>query len=264
MWNTFFYQPLVNALIFFYQFLGQNLGWAIIGLTVVIRGILTPLTLPSMRSAQKIKDLQPELNKLKEKYGHDKQVFAQKQLEFYKEKGVNPAAGCLPQIVQLVILIALYQAFNQVLKSNGDTIANLNQLLYSPLQLPLNAVLNSKFLYLDLTKPDIFMIPALKLGPILIDKLPGLFLVASAVTQFLSSKLMMPAAAAGEEKSKLTEGASDDMAVAMQKQMLYLFPIMTLFIGFTFPSGLVLYWFTFSVFMLVQQIIMNRQAKPHA
>lgn len=264
MWHTFFYQPLVNALIFFYQFLGQNLGWAIIGLTVVIRGILTPLTLPSMRSAQKIKDLQPELEKIKQKFGHDKQLFAQKQLEFYKEKGVNPAAGCLPQIVQLVILIALYQAFNQVLQSNGDTIANLNQLLYSPLQLAPEAVLNSKFLYLDVTKPDVIAIPALKLGQFVLDKLPGFFLLASAVTQFLSSKLMMPVAKVNEDKSKLTEGSGDDMAVAMQKQMLYLFPIMTLFIGFSFPSGLVLYWFTFSLFMLIQQLFMNRYAKNKA
>lgn len=259
MWNTFFYQPLVNALIFFYQFLGQNLGLAIIGLTVAIRGILTPLTLPSMKSAQKIKDLQPELNKLKEKYGKDKQVFAQKQLEFYKEKGVNPAAGCLPQIVQLVILIALYQAFNQVLQPDGNIIDKLNLVLYPQLQFSPDAALNSRFLYLDLTKPDLFTIPAIKIGQFVIDKLPGFFLLASAITQFFSSKLMMPAAQVSQEKSKLTEGAGDDMAVAMQKQMLYLFPIMTLFIGFTFPSGLVLYWFVFSLFMLIQQLLMNRK-----
>lgn len=263
MWNTFFYQPLVNALIFFYQFLGQNLGLAIIGLTMVIRGILTPLTLPSMKSAQKIKDLQPELNKLKEKYGKDKQVFAQKQLEFYKEKGVNPAAGCLPQIVQLVILIALYQAFNQVLQPDGNIIEKLNLVLYPPLQLSPDAVLNSRFLYLDLTKPDVFTIPALKIATFTLDKLPGFFLLASAITQFFSSKLMMPATQVSQEKSKLTEGAGDDMAVAMQKQMLYLFPIMTLFVGFSFPSGLVLYWFVFSLFMLIQQLLMNRKVKTN-
>ncbi|MEK7622994.1 MAG: YidC/Oxa1 family membrane protein insertase [Patescibacteria group bacterium] len=264
MWNTFFYQPLVNALIFFYQFLGQNLGLAIIGLTVVIRGILTPLTLPSMKSAQKIKDLQPELNKLKEKYGSDKKVFAQKQLEFYKEKGVNPAAGCLPQIVQLIILIALYQVFNQVLQPDGNIIEKLNQVLYPPLQFSPDAVLNSRFLYLDLTKPDVFTIPAIKIATFTFDKLPGLFLIASAVAQFFSSKLMLPAAKASEAGAKLTPPVEDDMAVAMQKQMLYLFPIMTLFIGFTFPSGLVLYWFVFSLFMLIQQLLMNRKANPNA
>lgn len=254
MWNTLFYQPLVNALIFFYQFLGQNLGWAIIGLTVFIRGALTPLTLPSLKSAQKLKSLQPELEKLKKKYGKDRQAFAQAQLKFYQEHGVNPAAGCLPQIAQIIILIALFQAFNQVLQSNGDIIQNLNNILYPSLKLPQDFILNTKFFNLDLTQPDVFNIQALKLGPLTINKLPGIFLILAAATQFLSSKLMMPAAKATEAKSEKTEDSKDDMAAAMQTQMLYLMPIMTLFIGFRFPSGLVLYWLTFSVFMLIQQL----------
>lgn len=262
MWNTFFYQPLVNALIFFYDLLGHNLGWAIIGLTVAIRAILTPLTLPSLKSAQKLKDLQPELAKLKAKYGKDKQVFAQKQLEFYRQQGVNPAAGCLPQIIQLIVLIALFQAFNKVLLINGDIAAGLNQVLYPALKLPSDFILNSQFFYLNLTKPDLFSIPAIKLGQFTFDKLPGIFLIASAVTQFLSSKLMLPAAKASEAKAKSTPPASDDMAASMQQQMLYLFPLMTLFIGFTFPSGLVLYWLTFSLFMLAQQLLMNKQKTP--
>ena len=259
MWNTLFYQPLVNALIFFYELLGQNLGLAIIGLTVFIRGALTPLTLPSLKSAQKLKELQPELNKLKEKYGKDKQSFAQAQLKFYQEHGVNPAAGCLPQIAQIVILIALFQAFNQVLQSNGDIIQNLNDVLYPSLQLAKDAVINTKFLNLNLTQPDVFNITGFKLGPITVNKLPGIFLILAAATQFLSSKLMMPASKASEAKSEKTADSKDDMAAAMQTQMLYFMPIMTLFIGFRFPSGLVLYWLTFSVFMLVQQLYLKNK-----
>ena len=259
MWNTLFYQPLVNALIFFYELLGQNLGLAIIGLTVFIRGALTPLTLPSLKSAQKLKELQPELNKLKEKYGKDKQSFAQAQLKFYQEHGVNTAAGCLPQIAQIVILIALFQAFNQVLQSNGDIIQNLNDVLYPSLQLAKEAVINTKFLNLNLTQPDVFNITGFKLGPITVNKLPGIFLILAAATQFLSSKLMMPASKASEAKSEKTADSKDDMAAAMQTQMLYFMPIMTLFIGFRFPSGLVLYWLTFSVFMLVQQLYLKNK-----
>lgn len=261
MWHTFFYQPLVNALIFFYQFLGQNLGLAIIGLTLFIRGALTPLTLPSLRSAQKLRQLQPELKKLKKKYGKDRQQFAQKQLEFYKKRGVNPAAGCLPQIVQIIILIALFQAFNQVLRPDGDVIANLNQILYQPLQLAKDTLINAKFLYLDLTQPDLFNLPEFKLGPLTINKFPGIFLLAAALTQFLSSKLMMPGAKAAEAKAEKTKGQADDIAATMQEQMLYLMPLMTLFIGFRFPSGLVLYWLTFSVFMLIQQLWLKNKSK---
>lgn len=254
MWHTLFYQPLVNALIFFYQLLGQNLGLAIVGLTIFIRGALTPLTLPSLKSAQKLKSLQPELEKIKKKHGKDKQAFAQAQLKFYQENGVNPAAGCLPQIIQIVILIALFQAFNHVLQANGNVIDNLNQVLYPSLQLPAETVINSKFTYLNLTQPDTFPIAGFKILTFTINKLPGIFLILAAATQFLSSKLMMPAAKASVAKSEKTKEQSDDMAAAMQTQMLYLMPLMTLFIGFKFPSGLVLYWLTFSIFMLIQQL----------
>lgn len=261
MWNTIFFHPLLNALIYLYNLLGHNLGWAIIGLTVLIRAALTPLTLPSLRSTQKIKDLQPEINKLKEKYSQDKQVFAKKQLELFQSRGVNPAAGCLPQIIQLVVLIALYQAFNLVLTSNGNLVANLNKVLYRPLQLSQDFVLNAKFLYLDLTKPDLFSIPAIKIASFTLNKIPGAFLIMSAVVQFLSSKLMLPTVKAAATKAAKTKESTDDIATSMQTQMVYLFPLMTLFIGFTFPSGLVLYWLVFSLIMLVQQLVLNNEKK---
>src|SRR4030066_1865707 len=122
LWNLILYQPLVNALIFFYNFLFSNFGLAIIVLTMIIRSLLIPLTLPSMRAAQKMKELAPEIAKLKKKHGHDKQQLAKAQMELYRRHGANPAAGCLPQIVQLIVLIALYQAFRQVLDINGDNI----------------------------------------------------------------------------------------------------------------------------------------------
>ncbi|MDZ7586946.1 MAG: YidC/Oxa1 family membrane protein insertase [Patescibacteria group bacterium] len=263
MWNTIFYHPLLNALIFLYNLLGQNLGWAIIGLTLLIRGVLTPLTLPSLKSGQKMKELQPEINKLKEKYGKDKQVFAKKQLELFQSHGVNPAAGCLPQIIQMVVLIALYQAFNLVLQSDGNLVVNLNKILYAPLQLSQGFVLNTNFLYLNLTQPDLFSIPALKIASFSLDKLPGIFLILAAAVQFLSSKLMLPAAKTAAVKAAKTKETTDDLATSMQTQMLYLFPLMTLFIGFKFPSGLVLYWLVFSLMMLVQQLLLNHGNKKH-
>lgn len=261
MWNTIFFQPLLNALIFLYNLLGHNLGLAIIGLTVLIRGALTPLTLPSLKSGQKMKELQPEINKLKAQYSKDKQAFAKKQLELFKAHGVNPAAGCLPQIIQLVVLIALYQAFNLALKADGNLVANLNKFLYAPLQLSQDFVLNTKFLYLNLAQPDLFTIPALKIAGLTLNKLPGIFLILAAVVQFLSSKLMMPSTKAAANQAEKTKTQTDDLATSMQTQMLYLFPLMTLFIGFKFPSGLVLYWLVFSLIMLVQQLLLNNGKK---
>jgi YidC/Oxa1 family membrane protein insertase len=234
--------------------MGGNLGWAIIGLTVFIRLALTPLTLPSLKSAQKLKELQPEFNKLKAKYGANKQEFAQKQLEFYKEHGVNPAAGCLPQIVQIVILIALFQAFTKLLTNQENVIAELNQLLYQPLKMAADGALNYRFFWLDLTQPDLITISAINVFGFSLNKLPGVFLILSAVVQFFSSKLMMPAAQKAKDVAEKTKGETDDMMAQMQQQMLYLMPLMTLFIGFKFASGLVLYWLTFSAVMLIQQL----------
>jgi len=73
--------------------------------------------------------------------------------------------------------------------------------------------------------------------------------------------MMMPATKAAEAKAEKTKEQTDDMAAAMQQQMLYFMPVMTLFIGLRFPSGLVLYWLTFSIFMLIQQLWMKKQSK---
>lgn len=259
IWFILLYQPLVNGLIFFYKLLGANLGWAIIVMTVVIRFLLTPLTLPSIKATTKMRQLAPELEKLKKKYKKDKQALARAQLELYKKHGANPAAGCLPQILQIVILIALFQAFNQVLKTDGDIITKLNQVLYPMLKLKEGSKLSLKFLYLDLGKPDFFQLPfKITFGKIVFDKFPGIFLLGAAITQFLSSKLMMPQAKKEEAIAKKTEEQTDDMATMMQTQMLYMMPLMTILIGFTFPSGLVLYWLTFSLFMVVQQLFVKK------
>ncbi|MBU3956937.1 YidC/Oxa1 family membrane protein insertase [Patescibacteria group bacterium] len=247
LWHLILYQPLVNALIFLYKVLFQNFGLALIVLTVAIRFALFPLTRSSMRAASKMRELAPELEKLKKKYGKDKQAYAKAQMDLYKQHGANPAAGCLPQIIQLIVLIALYQAFIQVLRVDGDVIQKLNEVLYPQLQLPAETVINTRFLYLDLGKPDISHLPGIPIP------LPGFFLLAAALAQLIYSKMMMPAIAAAKKEATKTPGMADDMATTMQSQMTYMFPLLTILIGYSFPSGLVLYWLTFSLLMAIQQ-----------
>ncbi len=250
MFYSLLYQPLVNGLVFFYKIFG-NFGVAIIVLTILIRTLMIPLTLPSLRVANKLKELTPELEKIKKRYAKDKQKFTQAQLEIYKKHKINPAAGCLPQIIQLIVLIALYQAFIRVLQPDGNVVEKLNQVLYPALQLPAQTVINNRFFYLDLAKPDVFHLPGTPFP------LPGFFLFLAAVVQFLSSKMMQPTTQMAQQQAKETPGAEDDVAAAMQSQMLYLFPLMTILIGFSFPSGLVLYWLVFSVFTAVQQYFVS-------
>lgn len=246
MWNTFLVEPILNLLIAFYKGLFSNLGLAILGMTAFIRIVLYPLTVPALKMAEKQKRMQPKLNELKEKYKDDKERLTQEQLKLMKEAGINPALGCLPQIVQLIILIALYQVFIKVLHANGAEITNLNNLLYFDfLKLPTNAVIGTKFLYLDLTKPDPYYV------------LP----ILSGVAQWTMTRIGRPAAVkpTGE---KVEKGKSDDIMQNMQSQMGIIFPLMTVFIGLKLQSGLTLYWFVSVLLSVVQQWWVSRKMVP--
>src|SRR5579859_4391657 len=98
-------QPLANALVLYYRVLFGNMGLAIIGLTLTLVLALRPMTKKYMDSMKKMKEYQPQIEKLKKKFKNDKQKFMQAQAQFYKEKGITPGlAGCLPMILQIVIL----------------------------------------------------------------------------------------------------------------------------------------------------------------
>lgn len=238
-----FLQPLVNALLFFSGLLFNNLGLAIIALTVATKLLLMPITLPSMRSMQKMKELAPEIEKIKKRHKDDKVKLMQAQADLYKQNGINPAAGCFPQIIQLVLLITLFQVFMNVIPA-GDAIDKINKYAYEPFKLL--APLNAQFLSLDLTQPDVIKTS-------LPFPLPGPFLIISAILQFLSSKMMMSEVKNAEKQAKKTPGQADDFATAMQSQMLYMFPVLTLVIGLSFSSGFVLYWTALSLAQSVQQ-----------
>jgi len=228
LWKLLLEQPLLNALIGLARLTG-DLGWSIILLTIGLRIVMTPLVLPSLKASKKMQDLAPELAALKTQHKDDKQGLVKAQAELYKKNGLNPAAGCLPQIIQILVLIALFNVFNTVLKP-GNT--------YN---------ISTSFYGLELTKPDLIRLPGLPIP------LPGLFVLASALIQFASSKMMMPEAKVAVKVAAKTPGDSDDIMAATQTQMLYMFPLMTVFFGYQFQFGLVLYWLVFSAVSMVQQ-----------
>lgn len=250
IWNTLLLDPLVNGLIFLYNLTG-NLGIAIIIFTILVRLILSPLALPAMRTAQKIKELAPQMAKLKVRHKGDRTKFSQAQMDLYRQHGINPAAGCLPQIIQIVILIALFQSFNTIFASGDNVVGKLNEFLWPSLDLAQDAHLNTRFLYLDLAKPDSLRIASLPIP------LPGLLLAIAAIAQFVSSAMMLPAVKAEEKVAKKTPGQMDDLATSMQESMLWIFPISTIIIGIAFPSGLVLYWAALSIFQAAQQYMIS-------
>lgn len=239
-------QPLANGLVLFYKILGQNMGLAIIGFSLFLRFVLSPLTRPYMESMKKMREFAPQLDKIKKKHKGDRQKQMQAQADFYKEKGINPGAGCLPYLLQIVVLIAFFNVFTSVL-GNEDIVGRFNELLYPPLKFASGESVNLQFLYLDLAKPDTVSIPGVTFA------LPGLLLILSAVAQFVSAKISSPYVELEEKVARKTEEKQDDIAASMQKSMIYTFPLMTILIGVRFPSALALYWLVFSIFQAVQQ-----------
>ena len=257
LWNQILVWPITNLLVVFYKFsewlhLPGALGWAIIMLTVVIRLILYPLMKAQLTSAKKMSDLKPHLDELATKHKDNKQALQQAQLALYKERGINPAAGCLPTVIQFPILIALYNVFYQVLGTGDVTkfVSSINQVLYSP-ALHLQT-LDVTFFGLNLAmKPSEWQ----KYGWWLL-----LIPVVTALLQWFQSKLMMQATPTTAVTTTTTgEKKTDDMA-AMQKQMMMFMPIMFGFFALQLPIGLALYWNVFGLFGIMQQLEVNKMS----
>ena len=115
IWDLIILSPMINVLIVVSSALFNNFGLSIIVLTIIVRGITTPLTLKQLRSTKALQELQPKMAELHQKYGKDKQKLAQEQMRMYKESGVNPAGCLLPMLVQLPIWISLFQSIIRVL-----------------------------------------------------------------------------------------------------------------------------------------------------
>lgn len=238
------YQPLLNGLVALYHVFGDNFGLAIIAITVIVKVVTYPLTKPSMEMAKKQKEIAPELRKLKEKYKDDKQVFLKKQMELYKEHGINPASGCLPQIIQIVILIFLYRVFTDLLQANGLISEHVLKYIYDFdfVRFAQGESLNTQFLVYNLASVDkTYTLPIL-----------------SAIAQFVMSKMMMASNKGTEKIVKSTPDTTDDLMYNMQESMTYTFPIMTLFIGISLPAGLSLYWLVSTILGIVQYLIINK------
>lgn len=245
-------RPLANGLILFYNFFGHNLGIATILFSAFLFLITRSLSKPQMESMKKIKEIQPLVDKLKKKYGKDQVGFSKAQAELFKQKGINPGAGCIFQIIQLIILISFYQVFAGSLSNTAASIGKINGYLYTPFVSKIQT-LNTSFLYLDISKPDLFNFNISGIS----FALPGLFLILAIVAQFLSVKVMAPVISAEQKLAKTTKSETDNMQTAMSSSMMYTIPLMTLYFGYKFPSGLALYWLVFSVGTVWQQVSAN-------
>ncbi len=252
IFDAFFLAPIINVMVVFVHVFSAigipgSLGFSIIALTAVIKLLIWPIMSAQLRSTRKMADIKPHLDKLKEKHKGDQQKFSQAQIALFKEHGINPAAGCLPALIQMPVLLALYQVIF-VFFDVKSGLNRINDLTYSFIP-DLSRMPSPNFLGVDLSsKPSDFG----KYGFALL-----LIPVVTALFQFVQSKMMVtapvkkyPSDSPKEKKEKDTKG---DAASIMQGQMLYLMPLMVGFFSFSFPIGLALYWNTFTIFGIIQQ-----------
>lgn len=228
-YQTFIYQPLFNALILIYNFLpGHDLGLAIIILTSVIKLLTFPLNVKSARAQQAMARVQPQIKEVQKRYANNPQEQSRAVSEIFKREKVNPLANMLPLLIQLPIMIALYQLFLKGLWSGSG-------ILYSFVVKP--AEISPLFFgIVDLSKPNIVLA------------------ILAGAAQLLQS-LTMPVAAG--------QGDKDDpkykMSRMMQKQMMFFLPVFITFTLLKLSSVLGLYWLTSSLLGAWQQYVLNKK-----
>lgn len=243
--RTFFYNPVYNlfaALVLIFP--GYSLGWAIITITLIIRLALLIPQQKMLVSQRRMQVIQPKIKAIQEEHKGDQATIGMKMMELYKKEGVNPLGSCLPILIQIPILIVLYQVILNI--SNPGNLAHLYQIDW--LQSFRNITISSHFFGLELEKSG--GIVGIVLG------------VVTGGLQFgqmwLSQKKIKANQPEKEEKPK--DPNMPDMQ-QMQKMMIYIFPAMAAIFAFQFPAGVGLYWLVGTLFMIVQQYFANQTAE---
>jgi YidC/Oxa1 family membrane protein insertase len=256
MFNLLISQPLTNVLVAIYQLLHgigipYALGFSIITLTALIRLILYPITASQMKASKKMQEIQPHINRLKEKHKNDAQKLQLETMQLYKEFGINPVAGCLPMLIQLPIIWGLYGVLNSTVRQTSYLA--INKVLYTE-SLKLHSLWDTHFFGLSIGLSPADLIKTV--GPLIL-----LVPFVTGVLQFIQSKMMFQPVSKTSDPKKST---GNDFASAMQTQTLYIFPVMIGFFSNSFPIGLSLYWNTFTIFGIIQQYIMNQTKSQQA
>jgi len=256
--NLILINPIINILVAVYTLFSflhvpYALGFSIVGLTVVIRFIMYPLTTSQLEAAAKMQKMAPHLARLKEKHKDDSAKLQQETLNLYKEHGINPAAGCLPVLIQMPVIWCLYSVLQRVVGFKSSlALAEINKVVYFDF-LKLHNIWNTSFFGLSLGAMPSKLISTV--GPLIL-----LIPVLTGVMQFFLSKMMIPSKTAVEvlekdieKKAPVDKKDAEDFASAFQTQSLFIFPLMIGFFSYSFPIGISLYWNTFTIFGIIQQ-----------
>lgn len=245
-WDIFV-SIFVNTLLWIYNIVGQNFGVAIILFTILIKVITWPLNASQLKSAKAMQDMQNDKDwqAIQKKYAKDKEKLAQEQMRVYKEKGINPFSSCLPTIIQLPVIFALYQSITRSLASTPLALLQLTRSIGSFLDVSTIIPLNSKFLWMNLGLPEGILIPGLSLS-FLPNGIPSLAIIV-ALTTYIQTKLTTPPTA-----------NPNDQSAAMSGMMSIYMPLLLGWFALNFPSGLAVYFIISNLLGIAQYAMMGR------
>ncbi len=268
---NFLYEILGTVLSFIYNIV-PNFGWAVIILTVIVRLILLPLTIKQQNSMTNMQKLQPELEKLQKKYGKDKEKLSEETMKLYKEYNVNPMGGCLPLLIQMPILIAVYGVIqrpityllkiklpNGVLDALKQTAADtelnivafVNNNLSAAQELLAKAKLDfdltSLQINFDFLGINLGLTPNNPQGNYLLWAIP----VVCVITSFLVSKVSQATQPKKDNKDKNPQQGQ-------MNAMMYIFPFMTGYFCYILPAAMGIYWVAGNVLQIIQTVVLNK------
>jgi len=196
-----------------------------------------PLSKQSIKSQKSLQELQPKIEEVKKKFANNKEAQGKAMMELYKQEKVNPFSSCLPLLIQLPFLWAVFRVFRDGLSGKSM------DLIYGFISRP--AQINYFSLgMIDLSKPNVTLA------------------VLAGLAQFWQARMMITK----RPEIKTNASKDEDMMAIMNKQMVYFMPVLTVFIGLTFPGGLALYWLVTTVLTALQQLYLfkknNKAAAP--
>lgn len=224
-WNLLFFEPMLNALLLLYRFLGYNFALSILVFTVALKIITLPVFLKQMETTKKTQEMQPKMEALRKKYENDQEKLNQETIKLYREMGVNPT-GCIgPMLIQFPIWIGLYNSVLSILSTNPGQLLRLGEHVYPFLpQLSKLVPFESRFLWVNLGKPDPYYIL-----PILVVAL-----------MWAQQKMM-------------ATPTTDPQQQSMNQSMQLMMPLMFGMFMYTAPAGVALYFVISNLLSIIQQ-----------
>jgi YidC/Oxa1 family membrane protein insertase len=281
LFTILFYQPIYNLLVFFYHLFGSNLGLAIIAIALITRVLMFPLTTRQVAMAEKSRELNEKVKALKAKHGEDKEALNQEMLKVQSEYLPGQLNGCLSLIVQLVVIINIYNVISNLFSPNG--IATFNSLAYPFVpKFAEGAAINGNFFGIidlqtvgnTLTNAGLAFVPYVVLA------------ILAGAGQYYSNRILMGLAkrrrdgdkqdgveeaeivapkkkhkAKSKKEERETTEKSPDFAEIMERsnrQTIVIFSVMLVFMSLSLPAGLSLYWTVQSGLVIIQQLLLDK------